>query len=69
MNIDIRRAVIANLKEANHDMVEETVTDAVKEGEEKTLPGLGVFFELLWNSSNPTEKNKIIDSITTQLHS
>lgn len=69
MNIDLRQAVIANLNNANHDMVESTILDAISSGEEKTLPGLGVLFELLWSASDDTEKNRLVDTISQQLHS
>ncbi|MGL4373862.1 MAG: small acid-soluble spore protein SspI [Turicibacter sp.] len=38
--------------------------DAIDSGEEKTLPGLGVIFEVLWNGSNETERDSMINRIT-----
>ena len=56
MNFDLRKAVIANLDDSNYDEIRETIIDAIESGEEKTLPGLGVMFEILWNGSNDSEK-------------
>ncbi|QVK20056.1 small acid-soluble spore protein SspI [Mycoplasmatota bacterium] len=67
MNIDIRQAVIANLKGASHDDINKTILDALNSGEEKTLPGLGVLFELIWNSSSVEDKSRLIDNISTQI--
>lgn len=57
MELDIRQAVLQNLNNASHDDVEATIKDAIAIGEEKTLPGLGVLFELLWNNASEQWKN------------
>ena len=64
MNFDLRNAVIANLDDSNYDEIRETIIDAVESGEEKTLPGLGVIFEILWNGSNDSEKESMVARIT-----
>ncbi|HPX21056.1 MAG TPA: small acid-soluble spore protein SspI, partial [Bacilli bacterium] len=46
MDINIRRAVIANLKGSSAEDIKKTIVDAISLGEEKVLPGLGVLFEL-----------------------
>jgi len=69
MNFDLRNAVIANLDDSNYDEINETILDAIQSGEEKTLPGLGVIFEVLWNGSNDTEKASIVSRITECLSS
>lgn len=65
MDINIRKAVIQNLNNANFDTVSSTIEDAMTIQEEKVLPGLGVMFELVWKSANPDLKNTIINSIVT----
>lgn len=64
MNFDLRKAVIANLDDSNYDEIRETIIDAIESGEEKTLPGLGVIFEILWNGSNDSEKETMVSRIT-----
>ncbi|HAX72979.1 MAG TPA: small acid-soluble spore protein SspI [Firmicutes bacterium] len=64
MNFDLRNAVIKNLDDSNYDEIRETILDAVESGEEKTLPGLGVLFEVLWNGSSDTEKESMVSRIT-----
>ncbi|ERJ13509.1 small acid-soluble spore protein SspI [Haloplasma contractile] len=67
MNIDIRKAVLANLNNANYDEVRETVEDAISTREEKTLPGLGVLFEVMYNGGSKDEKEELINKIVNNL--
>ncbi|HET7579012.1 MAG TPA: small acid-soluble spore protein SspI [Bacillales bacterium] len=63
MDIDIRRAVIANCAGNNTDQLQDTIVDAIQGGEEKTLPGLGVFFELCWNECDQNGRQEILANI------
>ncbi len=58
MDLDIRKAVIKNLNGATFDDVRLTIQDAIANGEEKVLPGLGVLLELVWqNTSNEWQQD------------
>ncbi len=59
MDFQIRDAITANMTNNTAEDIRGVVEDAIKRGEEHLLPGLGVFFEKLWNSSDDTEKSKI----------
>lgn len=63
MDIDIRKAILQNIKENSRDELETTVADAVKDGEEKMLPGLGFLFELIWQEANEDERLEMIDTL------
>lgn len=63
MQIDIRENIKKNFKEASINDIKTSIEDAILDNDEITLPGLGVFFEILWNTSNETEKNNILNSI------
>lgn len=67
MNIDIRKSIINNFKEVNEKEIIESIEESIKKGDEITLPGLGVFFELLWNNSDKKIKKTIIDIIKKSL--
>ena len=67
MNFDLRTAVIKNLDNSTSDDINETIADAIEAREEKTLPGLGVLFEILWKNSNDKEKKSIASTITQHL--
>ena len=63
MNIDIRKSIINNFKQSNIDEIKEAIISSIKDGDEITLPGMGVFFEILWNNSNDTKKDYILQTI------
>lgn len=67
MNIDIRKHIIDNFKDTNKDEIRSSIVDSIKDKDEITLPGLGVFFELLWNNSSEDEKNNIINTIKNNI--
>lgn len=67
MNIDIRKSIINNFKEVNEKEIIESIEESIKKGNEITLPGLGVFFELLWNNSDKKIKKTIIEIIKKSL--
>ena len=67
MNIDIRRSIIDNFKDNSKDDIYESIEAALKDNDEVTLPGLGVFFELLWLNSSKKKKEEIIDIISSSL--
>ena len=63
MNIDIRRSIKENFKDSSSDEIIESIESAIKDSDEITLPGLGVFLEILWKYSTNDEKNNIVDKI------
>ena len=67
MNIDIRKSIKENFKNSGKDDIIDSIEDALKDGDEVTLPGLGVFFELLWKNSSLEDKNFIVNTIQNGL--
>lgn len=67
MNIDIRKSIISNFKGSSNDEIKSSIEEALKDKDEVVLPGLGVFFEILWEYSDKTTKNKIISTIKKNL--
>ncbi|HHU80612.1 MAG: small acid-soluble spore protein SspI [Bacilli bacterium] len=63
MDINIRKAVMANLNGATNDDVRKTIVDAINMGEEKVLPGLGVLFEVFWQKCNEDERAVVLQKI------
>lgn len=63
MDIDIRKAILHNLKDNSKDQLEATIVDAIQDGQEKLLPGLGVLFELIWKQSSETERVEMLDAL------
>lgn len=67
MDINIRRAVIANLKGSSTEDIKKTIVDAISLGEEKVLPGLGVLFELVWQKGSSEDQSAILNLLTQSL--
>ncbi|MBR3523580.1 MAG: small acid-soluble spore protein SspI [Bacilli bacterium] len=67
MNINIRKSIMSNFKDTNKNDIFESIENAINDQEEVTLPGLGVFFELLWLNSSKKKKEEIIDIISSSL--
>lgn len=67
MNIDIRKSIRNNFKDSNEDEIIESINSSIKDKDEITLPGIGVFFEILWENSDNELKEKIINIIKSNL--
>lgn len=65
MDLNIRKAVLKNLDNSSYDEIKDIILDSIKEGDEVTLPGLGVMFEVLWNSSNEDLRNNMVSTISS----
>ena len=63
MNIDIRSSIKDNFKGALKDEIRASIESSINENEEVTLPGIGVFFEILWNISSDDEKELILTKL------
>ena len=63
MDIDIRKSIINNFKESNVDEIKTSIEESISDKEDITLPGLGVFFEIVWNNSNDEKKDYILQTI------
>ncbi len=67
MNIDIRKSIIGNFKNSSKDEIKESIISSLKMNEEITLPGMGVFFEILWQNCSNELKDEIINIISDNL--
>jgi small acid-soluble spore protein I (minor) len=60
MNLNLRNAIIHNVTGNSQDQLEDTIVDAIQNGEEKMLPGLGVLFEVIWKNSSEEDKKEML---------
>ncbi|HOA63485.1 MAG TPA: small acid-soluble spore protein SspI [Bacilli bacterium] len=67
MDIDLRQAVINNMKGADSATVSSTIADAIQVKKEQLLPGLGVLFEIYWNNISKEEQDKVANLISSKL--
>lgn len=63
MNISIRGYIKNNFKNTNTAELKEAVESSINEGAEEALPGLGVFFETLWQNSTTQQKDNILENL------
>lgn len=68
MDADIRKYIIENFKDDNINELEETINESISEGLEEALPGLGVFFEIIWKNSNQNQKKELLDILKAHLN-
>lgn len=66
-SLNLRQAILYKMQGSDASAVEETITDAIASGQEKTLPGLGVLFEVLWQNSDPSSRQEIVQTIASHL--
>ncbi len=66
--MDIRKYIINNFKDSNKEDINSSIIESMNNKEEITLPGLGVFFEVLWNNSDNDLKNKILNILKENMN-
>ena len=67
MNIDIREHIKNNFKNCDIKEIKESIEESLKEEDEITLPGMGVFFEILWKNSDESGKDFILNTLKKSL--
>ena len=60
-DIKIRDYIINNFKDDDINTIKNAIEQSIEEKDEVTLPGMGVFFEIVWSESNDDEKDKILN--------
>ena len=65
--MDIRSYIKNNFKDDEVDSIKESIEESIKSKDEILLPGLGVFFELVWNNSDDNERRNILKKIHTSI--
>lgn len=61
--MNIREHIINNFKGDDYNALKEAIDESVESKDEVTLPGLGVFFELIWENADQELKNNLIEII------
>ncbi|MDQ0270061.1 small acid-soluble spore protein SspI [Cytobacillus purgationiresistens] len=67
MNLNLRNAILHNVAGNSQDELKDTIVDAIQNGEEKMLPGLGVLFEVIWNNASEEDKQEMLQTLETGL--
>lgn len=61
--MSIRDYIKNNFKNSSEEEIRDSIISSISEGDEVTLPGMGVLFEIMWNNSNNDIQAKILESI------
>lgn len=67
-DISIRKYITDNFKGDNENELRESIADTIEEGLEESLPGLGVFMELIWKNSSESLKKELLEILKAQLN-
>lgn len=67
MNLNLRNAIIHNVTGNTQEQLQDTIVEAISNGEEKMLPGLGVLFEVIWQNSSNEEKQEMLQALESGL--
>ena len=63
----IKDYIINNFKEDDINTLRTTISECIKENDEETLPGLGVFLELIWQGSDEDIKKSMLDILHSEI--
>lgn len=63
MDLNLRKAIYSNIATNDQSQLEATIVEAIEEGEEKMLPGLGVLFELIWEQSPEEDRREMLTAL------
>ncbi|MBE3595571.1 MAG: small acid-soluble spore protein SspI [Hydrogenibacillus sp.] len=66
-DLDLRQALDHKLRGASARQLQDIIEDAIDAQEDKTLPGLGYLFELLWQRSDDAERQAMLGKIAEAL--
>jgi small acid-soluble spore protein I (minor) len=67
MNLNLRNAILHNVTGNTQDQLKDTIVDAIQNGEEKMLPGLGVLFEVIWKNCSDQDKQEMLQALESGL--
>lgn len=66
-SLNLRQAILYKMQGSDASEVQDTISDAIASGQEKTLPGLGVLFEILWQNSDESSRQKMVQTIAANI--
>ena len=67
MDLSIRNHIINNFKGDDFDELKRAIDESIAENDEETLPGMGVFLELIWQVADDKLKQEMIEIIKKQI--
>lgn len=66
--MSIREHIINNFQGDDHDSLQSAINESIESNDEVTLPGMGVFFEIVWQGADQELKNKMLEIIQERVN-
>ncbi|AJY73808.1 small acid-soluble spore protein SspI [Paenibacillus beijingensis] len=66
-NFNLRQAIIMRVQDKSSEELTDIIDSSIN-SDEKTLPGLGVLFEMIWQNSEKREQNRMVQCLHNHLH-
>ncbi len=66
-DIKIRDYIIDNFKNDDAETIKKAIEESIRDEDEVALPGLGIFFILIWEKSDDSEREALINKIYQQI--
>ena len=63
----IKDYIINNFKDDNITTLRNTISECLMDEDEETLPGLGVFLELIWQGADEDTKKSMLDILHSEI--
>ena len=63
----IKDYIKENFKNDDINTLRNTITECIMEDDDETLPGMGVFLELIWQGSDEKIKRSMLDILHLEL--
>lgn len=66
MNMNLRQAIVDRVQDKDNTELMEVVQSSI-DNDERTLPGLGVLFEIIWKNTDEQLHEQLITSLKSGL--
>jgi small acid-soluble spore protein I len=63
----IQDYIINNFKEDDINTLRNTITECIQDDDEETLPGMGVFLNLIWSGSDEELRKQMLNTLHQEL--
>ncbi|WP_442954868.1 small acid-soluble spore protein SspI [Paenibacillus sp. SYP-B4298] len=66
MNLDLRQAIVQRVQQKSDEELTDVIESSIG-NDERTLPGLGVLFEIIWQGLDPNTQHSLVQTLQRQL--
>lgn len=66
MNLNLRQAIVRRVEDKSTEELREVIEGSIG-GDDRALPGLGVLFEIIWQHTNESVRNELVDTLKEHL--